>query len=236
MAVSNVQTKPINPNSNTISGIFPAFFRDILQDPKRNGITTRIAKKGTFIFFPNDCCKKVYVVKSGRIKVGAYSSYGKELIKGILRKGELFGELAILGKQRHNEFAQALDDSEIYALPIELVQDLMQRNNRLNIELTQLVGERLVKTQKRLESQLFRDTRSRIIEFIRDLAVDHGQRVGFDTLVKRFFTHQDIANITGTSRQTVTTILNELRAENLIYFNRRKLLVRDIEKLNHMIQ
>lgn len=232
IAASNVQTKSSRTNNQT----FPAFFNELLEDVERNGITTRLIKKGTFVYFPNDCCKKVYVVKSGRIKVGAYSSYGKELIKWVLRKGELFGELAILGKQRHNEFAQALDDTEIYALPIELVRDLMQRNNRLNIELTQLVGERLVKAQNRLESQLFRDTRSRIIEFIRDLAVEHGQKVGFDTLVKRFFTHQDIANITGTSRQTVTTILNELRADNLIYFNRRKLLVRDVDKLSEMIQ
>ncbi|MFK7906861.1 MAG: Crp/Fnr family transcriptional regulator [Chitinophagales bacterium] len=232
IAASNVQTRPSKTNNQA----FPSFFNELLQDAERNGITVRLVKKGTFVYFPNDCCKKVYVVKSGRIKVGAYSSYGKELIKWVLRKGELFGELAILGKQRHNEFAQALDDTEIYALPIELMRDLMQRNNRLNIELTQLVGERLVKAQNRLESQLFRDTRSRIIEFIRDLAVEHGQKVGFDTLVKRFFTHQDIANITGTSRQTVTTILNELRADNLIYFNRRKLLVRDVEKLSEMIQ
>lgn len=233
MAVSNVLARP---SIDLIDSSFPNFFREILQDADQNGITTRLIKKGEFVFFPNDCCKKVYLVKSGRIKVGAYSSYGKELIKWVLRTGELFGELAILGKQRHNEFAQALDDSEIYALPIELVRNLMQRDNQLNIELTQLVGERLVQAQNRLESQLFRDTRSRIIEFIRDLAVKHGQKVGFDTLVKRFFTHQDIANITGTSRQTVTTILNELRTDNLIYFNRRKLLVRDIEKLNRMIQ
>lgn len=233
MAVSNVLARPTSTQSKQV---FPSFFEEILQNVERNGITTRSFKKGEFVYFPNDCCKNVYLVKSGRIKVGAYSSYGKELIKGVLRKGELFGELAILGKQRHNEFAQALDDSEIYALPIDLVKNLMQRNNQLNIELTQLVGARLVEAQNRLESQLFRDTRSRIIEFIRDLAVKHGQRVGFDTLVKRFFTHQDIANITGTSRQTVTTTLNELRADNLIYFNRRKLLVRDVEKLSQMIQ
>ncbi|MGB0931346.1 MAG: Crp/Fnr family transcriptional regulator [Chitinophagales bacterium] len=233
MAVSNVLARP---STNSTNSVFPNFFQEILQNPDKNGVSVRSIKKGEFVFFPNDCCKKVYLVKSGRIKVGAYSSYGKELIKWVLRTGELFGELAILGKQRHNEFAQALDDSEIYALPIELVRNLMQRDNQLNIELTQLVGERLVQAQNRLESQLFRDTRSRIIEFIRDLAVQHGQKVGFDTLVKRFFTHQDIANITGTSRQTVTTILNELRTDNLIYFNRRKLLVRDIEKLNRMIQ
>ncbi|MEZ4887418.1 MAG: Crp/Fnr family transcriptional regulator [Chitinophagales bacterium] len=232
MAVSNISAQPFTTNRS----VFPDFFQEILQNAERNGITTRTVKKGNFVYFPNDSCKKVYLMKSGRIKVGSYSSYGKELIKWVLRKGELFGELAILGKQRRNEFAQALDDSEMYALPIDLIQDLMQRNNQVNIELTQLVGDRLVQAQHRLESQLFRDTRSRIIEFIRDLAVDHGQKVGFDTLVKRFFTHQDIANITGTSRQTVTTILNELRADNLIYFNRRKLLVRDIGKLNQMIQ
>jgi len=54
-------------------------------------------------------------------------------------------------------------------------------------------------------------------------------------LVPKFFTHQEIANLTDTSRQTVTTILNELRAENLIYFDRKRLLVRDVKKLQAML-
>jgi len=69
------------------------------------------------------------------------------------------------------------------------------------------------------------------VEFIREMAEERGQKVGFETMVKNRLTHQDMANLTGTSRQTVTTILNELRDKNLINFDRRKILIRDMDKL-----
>jgi len=57
--------------------------------------------------------------------------------------------------------------------------------------------------------------------------MEKGKPVGYEILVNNFISHQEIANMTATSRQTVTTTLNELRNDNLIYFNRRKLLIRD---------
>jgi CRP-like cAMP-binding protein len=56
--------------------------------------------------------------------------------------------------------------------------------------------------------------------------------VGFERVVRKFITHQEIANLTATSRQTVTTVLNELRAKNLLTFNRKRLLIRDMDKLS----
>ena len=85
--------------------------------------------------------------------------------------------------------------------------------------------------EQRLESMVFRDSRSRIIDFLLELVEKKGQRVGFEHVVRKFITHQEIANLTATSRQTVTTVLNELRNKELLTFNRRRLLVRDLEKL-----
>ena len=107
----------------------------------------------------------------------------------------------------------------------------MRNHSQLNIFMMQLMGNRLLKMERRLESLVFKDSRTRIIEFLHELAKDKGQRVGYETLVRGFLTHQEIANLTATSRQTVTTILNELRRENIITFNRRRLLIRDLDKL-----
>jgi len=63
------------------------------------------------------------------------------------------------------------------------------------------------------------------------LVKKNGQRVGYEWVVRKFITHQEIANLTATSRQTVTTVLNELRADNLLTFNRKRLLVRDLDLL-----
>ncbi|MEM6724145.1 MAG: helix-turn-helix domain-containing protein, partial [Bacteroidota bacterium] len=78
----------------------------------------------------------------------------------------------------------------------------------------------------------FKDSRARIVEFLKELADERGQSVGFETVVRGFMTHQEIANLTATSRQTVTTVLNDLRNKNLITFNRRRLLIRDLENLS----
>jgi CRP-like cAMP-binding protein len=66
---------------------------------------------------------------------------------------------------------------------------------------------------------------------LKNLADKKGQRVGYEMLVRKFMTHQEIANLTATSRQTVTTVLNELRNKNILTFNRRRLLIRDMSNL-----
>jgi len=196
---------------------------------------SKVLNKGQFVYFPNDTANHIYYIAQGRIKIGTYSNGGKEIIKAVLQPGEIFGELGLAGQQKRNEFAQAMEKTYICALPLNNVQSLMCDNQKFGLQITQMIGNKLVKTQRRLESLVFKDARARIIEFLRDLAVERGQRVGYETLVKKFFTHQEIANLTGTSRQTVTTVLNELREQNHIYFDRRKLLVRDLKQLEQMI-
>ncbi|MCB0557912.1 MAG: winged helix-turn-helix domain-containing protein, partial [Phaeodactylibacter sp.] len=89
----------------------------------------------------------------------------------------------------------------------------------------------MLEMEQRLESLVFKDSRTRIIEFLHELGEKKGQRVGYEMLVRKFMTHQEIANLTATSRQTVTTVLNELRNRNLLTFNRKRLLIRDMDKL-----
>jgi len=94
-----------------------------------------------------------------------------------------------------------------------------------------IMGSRVLEMESRLESLVFKDSRTRIIEFLVNLANNKGQRVGYETLVRKFMTHQEIANLTATSRQTVTTVLNDLRTRNILTFDRRRLLIRDLELL-----
>ena len=88
-----------------------------------------------------------------------------------------------------------------------------------------------MKAENRLEGLIFKDARTRIVDFIKEYAETRGRQVGYERLFKHSLTQQDIANLTGTSRQTVTSVLNELRKSNLIYFNRNSILIRDMAKL-----
>lgn len=206
-------------------------FCPVKMGEQRHNLDTRMYKKGEFIYFAQDASNKIYYLESGTVKISSYSDDGREVIKAILHPGEIFGELGLLGAQTRGEFAQALQDTALCVMNLEMMRNLMRDYKEFGLEITRLIGNKLVKTQRRLESLVFKDARMRIIEFLTDLAAERGERLGYEILVREFFTHQDIANLTGTSRQTVTTVLNELRTGNLIYFTRKKLIVRDLKKL-----
>ncbi len=188
-------------------------------------------KKGEYIYIPNDKSDKIYFLTEGRVKIGTYSDNGKEITKVILGKGEVFGELAITGEERRRDFAYVMEDTDVCTVTTTEMRGLFRDYNALQGFFLRLMGSRIIEMESRLESLVFKDSRSRIIEFLVEQGKKKGQPVGTETLVKRFMTHQDIANLTATSRQTVTTVLNDLREHNLISFNRNRLLIRDLEKL-----
>ncbi|WP_375580901.1 Crp/Fnr family transcriptional regulator [Marivirga tractuosa] len=189
-------------------------------------------KKEEFVYFPEDASNYIYMIAEGRIKIGSYLEDGKESVKAILSKGEIFGELALTGEEKRQDFAQAMDSGTIVCpMTLDDMKNLMANNQPLSFKMMKLIGLRLRKTERRLESLVFKDARTRIIEFLRDEAQVHGKKVGYETMIPSHLTHKDIAALTGTSRQTVTTILNELRDKNVINFDRRKILIRDMELL-----
>lgn len=188
-------------------------------------------KKDEFIYFPNEKATHIYMIATGRVKIGHYLDDGKEAITAILGTGEIFGELALAGEDERKDFAQAMDDVSICPLSIEDLKDLMREDKELSFKILKLVGLRLMKLERKLELLVFKDARTRIIEFLKDSASWKGKKVGFETMIPTKLTHKDIAALTGTSRQTVTTILNELKDQNLINFDRRKILIRDLDQL-----
>jgi CRP-like cAMP-binding protein len=189
-------------------------------------------QRDEYIYFPDQAADYIYIVVSGRVKVGHYTSEGNEIIKAILTEGEIFGELALAGEERRMDYAQALDNkTTICPLSIDELKNLMKQDKELSFRILKLVGLKLMRMERKLESLVFKDVRTRIIEFLKDTAVLNGRKVGYETMIATRLTHKDIASLTGTSRQTVTTVLNELRDQNLIYFDRRKILIRDLSKL-----
>lgn len=190
-------------------------------------------KKDEFIYFPDEAATHIYMVVSGRVRLGHYQEDGKEAVTAILSTGEIFGELAMAGEDVRKDYAQAMDaNTTICPLSIENLKELMREDRELSFKLLKLIGFRLMKLERKLELLVFKDARTRIVEFLKDTASWKGKKVGFETMIPTRLTHKDIAALTGTSRQTVTTILNELKSKNLINFDRKKILIRDLATFN----
>ncbi|MCB9280954.1 MAG: Crp/Fnr family transcriptional regulator [Lewinellaceae bacterium] len=188
-------------------------------------------KKGEYIYLPNEHADRIYFLTDGRVKIGSYGESGKEITKAILNSGEVFGELSLIGEDTRRDFACAMEETQVCILTVEDMKSLMRDHTALNIFLLKIMGSRMLEMEQRLESLVFKDSRTRIVEFLYQLGIKKGQRVGFERVVRKFLTHQEIANLTATSRQTVTTVLNELRAKKILTFDRRRLLIRDMDRL-----
>jgi CRP-like cAMP-binding protein len=213
---------------------FPLF--DVLSQEELmyldNFTEAKTYKKYDHIFQEDEASDTIYFLTKGVIKLGSHSNDGREVIKNILHPHAMFGELGLVGEERRQGFAEVMNEpAECLLLKVSDFKKLMDQNHKLCFNVINLVGGKLRKAESRLESLIFKDARARIIDFLKDSVEKRGRRVGFEMLLKHSLTQQDIANITGTSRQTVTSVLNDLRKSDLIYFNRRNILIRDMQKL-----
>lgn len=195
-------------------------------------IDKKESPKYHFIYQPGDLTDTIYFLEKGTIKIGTHSEEGKEVIKSILHPQAMFGELSLLGEERRPDFAKTMDSATTYyVMKVSAFKEIVRKNSKLSMKLISLLGRKLKNTERRLESMILKDARARIIDFLKDNAKNQGRQVGFEMLLKHSLTQQDIANFTGTSRQTVTSVLNDLKKSNLIYFKRKSILIRDMAAL-----
>lgn len=212
-----------------VRGIFcPNKMSDALRN---NTHAQTIFNKGDYIYLPEEDSQKIFLINDGKVKIGTFGPTGKEITKAVIGPGEVFGELALVTDGKRKDFAIAVEKTNVCAISRSDLRIMMRDHSSLSLFLMQIMGNRQLEMEQRLESLVFKDSRTRIIEFVHNLGDKKGQRVGYEIVVRKFMTHQEIANLTATSRQTVTTVLNELRNRELITFNRRRLLIRDMDTL-----
>jgi CRP-like cAMP-binding protein len=194
--------------------------------------TIRKYKKDEFIFFPGDPSTSVNFIASGRVKLGAYNKEGKEMIKHIFFQNEMFGVMSISNQKLRANYAKVMDEeTEIHSIDVFDMKDMMQKNAEFSLGISKIMGDRLVQFQDRIESLMFKDTHTRVTDLLKEFAKKQGKHIGDEIMIKHNLTHQDFASLTATTRQTVTSILNELKKDDLIYMERGKMLLRDIERL-----
>ena len=191
------------------------------------------APKYSNIYNEGDPSDYFYILSEGSVKIGTHHEDGREVIKQILHPRMVFGELALIQQRMpHHNFAASLSSSTTYyKIPVDIFRQIMDKNPQLTLSVVSMIGYKLRQTENQLESLIFKDARGRIIDFILENAQQCGRQVGLETLLKHSLTQQDIANYTGTSRQTVTAVFNDLRKTNKIYFTRNSILIRDISAL-----
>ena len=197
----------------------------------------RLFKRGEFIYFKEDRSDCIYLVSQGKVKLLYYTDDGQEVVKAVLAKGEIFGEMALLGEEKRRDFAVALSETtSVCPLSTGTMYELMRDNQQFSLTIHKIIGSRMQRLERRLELLFFKDVRTRLIDFIEELMHDKGVKAGEEIRIQHAFTHKDIADLIGSTRETVTSLLNELKEEGIIHYGRNHLHVVDTDRLLSKVQ
>lgn len=188
-------------------------------------------RRGDPIYLPADQADGVLLLTSGRAKIASFSDDGKQTILAFIEPGELFGELALIGSDTREEYAEAVEKSTVLLMPAGVLQELVNTNQRLCQGITKLFGLRRQRIERRLKYLLFRSNRERLVSLLVELAAQYGEPADGGVRLKIKLSHQDLASIIGSTRETVTVVLGELQAEGLLTTGRRKILLTDVDRL-----
>lgn len=193
------------------------------------------AKKGAYIYFEAFNHNKLYFIKDGHIRIGYIDNDGNEIIKEIINKGEVFGQFTLERNNLDGEFAQAYKaDVSLCAFTIEDFEKLLHRKPEIGMKYTKQVGHKLRNIQIRLVNLLNKDVKTRLVNFFAMLVLSEPEYMTGDTaVVPNFLTHEDIAHLIGSSRQTVTTLINEMEHEGLLQFTRQQITIGSVKKLQN---
>lgn len=191
-------------------------------------------KKKDYVYFDDDASQTVYLINAGKVKLGYYTEDGKEIVKSILSKGEVFGEKAFLGEEKRNEFAQSIDNNTVICpIPVGTLQNMMKDNTSFALSFYKLISFRIKKLERRLEILLFKDVRKRTIEFLQELKEEYGQQLlNGEILIKHPYSQKEIATLIGSSRPSLNIVLNNLKDEDYLTFNGKEILLKNTEMLD----
>ena len=194
-----------------------------------------LKEKSIAIFAPKESADKLFILLSGRVKVSTFSNDGKEAIKSVIGEGEIFGEEGLFQDGNRQDLALPMDDEvEFYEITIQVVHFLMKKLPNLGFQILSHISRRIQKTERRIQSLAFNNSRDRIIEFLKETAHKQGRQTGHGVFLRSSLTQKDIAHLTTTSRQTVSSVLNELKDRGFIHYDRESMIIRDFTQLGFL--
>ena len=182
-------------------------------------------KKRQPLYLPGDPSSNVYLLKKGRVKIANSAPSGKEVTFDILEPGEVFGELEVLEDAPRSTSAETLDDTLICVIPRKDFDQYLAMHPNVTVKLTKLIGLRLRKIQSRVEDLVFRDVPARLAHLLSELSKTDGVADKQGIRLKAKLTHQEMANLIGCSRETVSTIMGQFRDQGLIQMDGRAITI-----------
>lgn len=209
-----------------------AIFRDLSHaEIERIAKMTRMitTPKGKVFYVPGETGEVLFLLKKGKVELYRQTPDGRKLVVDIVGPGTFFGDMACIGQNMHDSFAQAAEDALVCVMSRNDIQKLMLDKPTVAVRILEAIGQRLVEVTTQLEETAFLGAQERGAALLLRLSVHKDGQ-----LVVEGYSHQDLAYMLGTYRETVTNALDSMKAEGLIEVSRKRVVLLQPERIREM--
>jgi CRP/FNR family transcriptional regulator len=187
--------------------------------------------KGELIYSPFDRGESIFLLEEGRVRIYRSAHDGRQLTLAMLDPGMAFGQVAVLDEPTHDAYAEALSDCVVRVLRLGDLERAISAHPQVALNLMRTLSLRLRHAEDQIESLAFRAVPSRLAAKLLELMDRYGRVTPNGIRIDERFTHLQLAEMIGTSRETLTKVLNELRDSGLIDVRERLIWVLDVDGL-----
>lgn len=189
--------------------------------------------RGSVILSPDDPPERIHILKKGRVRLYRVTSDGKQLTLDIFDKGTILGDMALLGQHRLSEaYAETLGDAVICTITPDELRRLIERHPVIGLNIIGYLSRRLAQAERELESMAYQPVEQRLARKLVDLADRYGIPAGDgDVAIRERFTQQELAEMVGTTRETLAHTLADFRRRGLVDTADHEVTIRDTARL-----
>ncbi len=189
-------------------------------------------RKGQVVFMPEDSADAVFVLHSGKVTLSRIGDDGRELTLGVVAPGETFGEVDVLAEHPRDAVAKVMEDGVIGIVTKTDFECFLQYQPQCCLNLSKLIGARMARAEQRIENFVFLDAPERLAYLLLDLIETAETPCSEGPGVRISCTHQGLANIIGTTRETVSIVLGQLQEASLVGTGNRFVRIIDEQGLH----
>jgi CRP/FNR family transcriptional regulator len=192
---------------------------------------TRFYKNKMYVFMQDDPLDRVFFIHSGKVKIYRTDFSGKEQIISVLEPGEMFPHAGFFRHGKYPAHAEVLEDTHLIIIPINKFEEILISYPELCIKIFKVLGEKIVDLQGRLEAQVLHNTYEQIILLLIRLSKSNGEQKDEMFRLTTQFTNRELANMIGTSRETVSRTINQLKKKDYVIQDEEGFYLLDREAL-----
>lgn len=206
-----------------------------LSELERNSQTRKFPAK-TPVYLSSEASNSVYLVGEGLVKIGNLTKQGKFSTLAFIEQGEIFGEFALFDTAHRGEYVETVSKTLLVRIPKEAFQKIMSTDFQLTLKINKLLGLRRYRIEQRLKNLLFVSNYDRLAYLLLELAEHYGVECATGVRIRLKLSHQELASLIGSTRETVTIALAKMRAESLVTGKRMDLIIPNPARLAQSVE